>query len=173
MRVLIAGFGGQGILFTSRVLANIGLICGKEVSWLPSYGPEMRGGTCNCGVVISDTPIGSPVVDKPDAILVMNNPSLNKFESRVVEGGTIYPDNTLVTDPINRGDVKVLGLSATALADENGIGTFGSMVLLGRFLKETKLCTQEQLEKAVEASIPERKKDLLESNMKALALGLA
>ena len=172
MRILIAGFGGQGVLFVGKVLANIGMIVGKEVTWLPSYGPEMRGGTANCGVVLSDDPIGSPLVNKPDALLPMNNPSLAKFERTVVPGGLIIPDSTLVTDAPIRDDVKITPVPATALADRHDLKGFANMIVLGRLLKETALCTQAQLEEAMKQSIPARKQDLLAPNLKALALGL-
>ena len=106
-RMLFAGFGGQGILFAGKFLAYKGLIEGKQVSWLPSYGPEMRGGTANCSVIISDEPIGSPIVDKPDVLVAMNLPSLEKYENEVVSGGKIFVDSTMIDKKVDRTDVDV------------------------------------------------------------------
>ena len=107
LNVLLAGFGGQGILFSGKLLVYSGLLDGKEVSWLPSYGPEMRGGTCNCSVVLSDESIGSPLVTAPDVLIAMNLPSLDKFENSVVPGGTILLDSSLIDRKVTRQDVKV------------------------------------------------------------------
>ena len=119
-QILIAGFGGQGVLFTGRFIASDGLMRGKEVSWLPSYGPEMRGGTANCSVIISDTSIGSPIVNNPDILIAMNLPSLDKFENAVVAGGSIFIDSSLVERKAVRDDVKSFYIPSTALAHENG-----------------------------------------------------
>ena len=104
---LFAGFGGQGILFSGKFLAYKGLTEGNQVSWLPSYGPEMRGGTASCGVILSDSPVGSPIVSKPDVLVAMNLPSLDKYEETVVSGGTIFVDSTLIERKVNRTDVNV------------------------------------------------------------------
>ena len=105
---LFAGFGGQGILFSGKFLAYKGLMDGANVSWLPSYGPEMRGGTASCSVIVSDTPVGSPIVSRPDVLIAMNLPSLDKYEETVVPGGTIYVDSTLIERKVQRTDVKVV-----------------------------------------------------------------
>ena len=101
-QILIAGFGGQGVLFTGKMLAYKGMYEGKEVSWLPSYGPEMRGGTANCSVILSDTPVGSPIVSNPDILLVMNLPSLDKYENSVPAGGKIFVDSTFIDRKVER-----------------------------------------------------------------------
>lgn len=111
LNILYAGFGGQGILFSGKFLAYEGLIAGKHVSWLPSYGPEMRGGTANCSVIISDEEVGSPIVDKPDVLVVMNLPSLDKYENEVVPGGKIFVDSTLIERKVERTDVDVFYVS--------------------------------------------------------------
>ena len=105
--ILFAGFGGQGILFAGKFVAYKGLLEGKHISWLPSYGPEMRGGTANCSVIVSEDPIGSPIVSKPDVLVAMNLPSLDKYENEVVPGGKIFVDSTLIERKVNRTDVDV------------------------------------------------------------------
>ena len=115
---LFAGFGGQGILFSGKFLAYKGLTEDKQVSWLPSYGPEMRGGTASCSVILSDTPVGSPIVSKPDVLVAMNLPSLDKYEDTVVSGGTIFVDSALIERKVNRTDVTVHYIPATNLAGE-------------------------------------------------------
>ena len=117
---LFSGFGGQGILFAGKFLAYKGLTEELQVSWLPSYGPEMRGGTASCSVILSDEPVGSPIVSKPDVLVAMNLPSLDRYESSVVPGGMIFYDSTLIERPVRRDDVKAIPVPATALAGENG-----------------------------------------------------
>ena len=128
---LIAGFGGQGLLFAGKFLAYKGLLENKEVSWLPSYGPEMRGGTASCSVIIGDEPVGSPIVEHPDALMVMNLPSLNRYEQAVQSGGTIFVDSTLVERKLERSDVKAVYLPATRLAVENDMPSLANMILTG------------------------------------------
>ena len=133
---LIAGFGGQGLLFAGKFMVNKGMLEGKEVTWLPSYGPEMRGGTANCSVIISDEPVGSPIVDHPDVLMVMNRPSLDKYESAVQPGGMIFVDSTLIDRRVERTDVTTFYVPATAMASESGITTLANMILTGKILKE-------------------------------------
>ena len=133
---LIAGFGGQGLLFAGKFLAYKGLLENKEVSWLPSYGPEMRGGTASCSVIIGDEPVGSPIVEHPDVLMVMNLPSLNRYEQAVQPGGTIFVDSTLVERKVERSDVKAIYVPATRLAVENDMTTLANMILTGRILAE-------------------------------------
>jgi 2-oxoglutarate ferredoxin oxidoreductase subunit gamma len=114
--ILIAGFGGQGVLFAGKFLAYKGLIEDRQVSWLPSYGPEMRGGTANCSVIVSDEPVGSPIVSKPTVLMAMNLPSLDKYENDVVPGGTIFVDSTLIERKVRRTDVRVFYIPSTQLA---------------------------------------------------------
>jgi len=172
MNILLAGFGGQGILFTGKVAAYGGMIDGKEVSWLPSYGPEMRGGTANCSVCVSDSPIGSPLVTAPDVLIAMNLPSLEKFERTVVPGGLIMVDSSIVEKKVGRKDVKAIYLPATRLASDNGLKGLANMVVAGRLFKETKFCSEEAFLEGIRKSIPARKQELLDSNMAAVKLGM-
>ena len=110
---IMAGFGGQGLLFSGKVLAHAALIEQKELSWLPSYGPEMRGGTCNCSVIVSDDPVGSPIIAHPNILMVMNEPSLDKFEDTVAPGGTIFVDSSLIPRKVKRTDVEVVSTCPT------------------------------------------------------------
>jgi 2-oxoglutarate ferredoxin oxidoreductase subunit gamma len=169
--ILIAGFGGQGILFAGKILVYAGLIAGKEVSWLPSYGPEMRGGTCNCSVVISDEPIGSPLVTNPDILIVLNTPSLEKFENTVAENGIILIDSTMCDAKVKRTDVRVFDLPATALADDNDLRGGANIILLGKLFGETGLIDDETFKKAVEKVVPESKPKLRENDMIAMKMG--
>ena len=141
--IILAGFGGQGILFAGKVLAYCGLIDGKELSWLPSYGPEMRGGTANCSVCISDEPIGSPLVTTPDYLIAMNGPSYNKFIDAVKPGGLVLFDNSIVEETCGRTDITAISLPATDIATNAGLNGAANMVLLGRMLAETSLFSME------------------------------
>ena len=164
-KILIAGFGGQGILFLGKTLANLGLIQGKHVSWLPSYGPEMRGGTCNCNVIISDTEIDSPLIEKPSLLIVMNQPSYTKFKERVAMGGKVFVDSALVTS-----DEKY-SIPATTIATQAGHKRMANMVVLGKLIKETNLATLEEVRKAFEVTIADGKADLVELNMSLVKEG--
>ena len=172
LNVLFAGFGGQGILFTGKVMAYASLMEGKELSWLPSYGPEMRGGTASCSVCISDKAIGSPLVVNPDVLVAMNLPSLEKYENAVVPGGIIIVDSSIVKKEVARTDVKVIRIEASGIAEENGLKGAANMVILGRLFKETGFCTAENLDKGLQKSVPAKKANLLDSNRKAIALGI-
>ena len=168
---LIAGFGGQGLLFAGKFLAYKGLLENKEVSWLPSYGPEMRGGTASCSVIIGDEPVGSPIVEHPDALMVMNLPSLNRYEQAVQSGGTIFVDSTLVERKLERSDVKAVYLPATRLAVENDMPSLANMILTGKILEEMNEFemdgVQADLKKVVSAKHPE----MFDLNLKALQIG--
>ncbi len=169
--IVIAGFGGQGLLFTGKVMAYAGLIEGRELSWLPSYGPEMRGGTANCNVILSDTPVGSPIVQNPNVLMVMNMPSLDKYESSVVPGGKIFVDSTLIDRKVERDDVDVYYIPATAMANELGYPTLANMFLLGAIIEATGCIEDETLEPALHKVIPARKADLFDVNMQVIAAG--
>ncbi len=174
LNILLAGFGGQGILFAGKLIAYAGLIEGRELSWLPSYGPEMRGGTANCSVCLSDEPIGSPLVLEPDVLIAMNQPSLDKFVDDVVPGGTVIIDSAMCpTIPEHRDDLNVIAMPATRLAEENGLKGLANVILVGRLLKELEFCCPDALDQAVVKSIPARKQNLLEPNRKALAIGMS
>lgn len=170
-KILIAGFGGQGVLFAGKALAYTGLKNGMEVSWLPSYGPEMRGGTANCSVTLSDTPIGSPIVDKPDVLIAMNLPSLEKFYNETESGGYVIFDSSLIAKTSNRDDVKTVGIPATKLASDSGLDGLANMIIMGKVIKETGVLTLEQIKNSLAQMIPAKKAELLEKNVKAIELG--
>ncbi len=170
-KILIAGFGGQGILFSGKALAYTGLKVGMEVSWLPSYGPEMRGGTANCSVTLSDTPIGSPIVDKPDLLIAMNLPSLEKYLYETEVGGHIVYDSSLISKEVSREDVKIAKIPATKLANDNGLTGLANIIILGKALKETNVLTLEQIKTCLAQMVPAKKAELLEKNLKAIEIG--
>ena len=171
--LLLAGFGGQGILFAGKLLAYVGLYSDKEVSWLPSYGPEMRGGTCNCSVTISDSPIGSPLILEPNELLVMNTPSFDKFIGAVKAGGIAVIDSTLVEGTTDRTDIKCFYVPATKLAADNNLKGMANIILAGKLLKESGLTDEAAIEKALKKVIPPKKAELTEANMTALKLGMS
>ena len=170
---LFAGFGGQGLLFSGKVLAYKGLLEDKNVSWLPSYGPEMRGGTANCSVIISDEPVGAPIIANPDVLVAMNLPSLDKYESTVKSGGTIFVDNSLIERKVMRDDVSVYYIPATLLAGEIGAPTLANMILVGKLLSVFDEYDEEYVGKALAKCVSARHKDLLELNKKAMETGRA
>jgi 2-oxoglutarate ferredoxin oxidoreductase subunit gamma len=172
LNVLLAGFGGQGVLFAGKLIAEAGLIEGREVSWLPSYGPEMRGGTANCSVCLSDDPIGSPLVLEPDVLIAMNQPSLDRFAADVTPGGLVLIDSTMIPRAPERDDVTVVSMPATKLAEDAGLKGLGNVVLLGRLLAETAFCEPAALDKALAKSVPAKRQHLLEPNRTALAIGV-
>lgn len=169
---LLAGFGGQGILFAGKLIAYVGLYADKEVSWLPSYGPEMRGGTCNCSVTVSDDPIGSPLILEPTELLVMNTPSFDKFINSVKPGGKAFIDSSLVEGTSSRTDIECFYVPATKLANENNLKGMANIILAGKLLKEIGLTDEAVIEKAIKKVIPPKKANLTEANMIALRLGM-
>ena len=171
-QILFAGFGGQGILFSGKFLAYKGLLEDIQVSWLPSYGPEMRGGTASCSVCISDEIIGSPLVVTPDVLIAMNLPSLEKYVDAIVPGGIVIIDSSIVKADVVRDDIKVIRIDASRIAEENGLKGAANMVILGRLFKETGFCSAENLDLGLQKSIPAKKVDLLGNNRKAIALGI-
>jgi len=170
--VIMAGFGGQGILLIGKVLAYAGMNDGKEVSWLPSYGPEMRGGTCNCTVVISDRPVGSPVIQSPRAVVAMNLPSLDKFEPTMRPGGVLLINSSLIHREARRHDVTVIRVPANGIANELGNPRAANMVILGAYIGATDAVTLEQVEEVVRDSFA-AKPALIEVNLEALRKGYA
>ena len=170
-QVLIAGFGGQGILFAGKFLAYKGLMEDLQVSWLPSYGPEMRGGTANCNVILSDSPVGSPIVTNPDVLIAMNLPSLMKYVNSVVPGGQIYVDSTLIDAKVDRTDVEVFYIPATQMAKDNGIGTLANMIIIGHMLEHNPELSFDGVEAVVSKVVPPTKAALIQLNMNALNLG--
>lgn len=170
-KIIITGFGGQGILFAGKILAYAALLKGKELSWLPSYGPEMRGGTANCHVIISDEPVGSPIIQNPNVLISMNKPSLEKFEPSVEKDGHIIIDSTLIDRKVSRDDVTAVYAEATKIATDEGAHTLANMVMLGALLKATGLFTVDEVRKAVEKITPPKKQHLVEINMKMIEKG--
>ena len=172
-QIVIAGFGGQGLLFSGKVLAYAALMEQRELSWLPSYGPEMRGGTANCNVIISDSPVGSPIVQNPNVLVVMNTPSLDKYEKAVAPGGKIFVDSTLIERKVKRTDVEVHYVPATQMATDEGIPTLANMLLTGKLMKEVPALCGGDWEAALKKVVSVRHQELLAYNLKALQTGAA
>lgn len=171
LNILLAGFGGQGILFAGKLIAYAGLLDGREVSWMPSYGPEMRGGTANCSVCLSHDPIGSPLVTEPDVLVAFNLPSYDSFIDTIKPGGLVLVDQTMVDVCPMREDVRFEGIEATRLAEDNGLKGLANVVAVGKLLQLTGFSTVESLEAAIEKSVPAKKQDMIGYNKKALAIG--
>jgi len=169
-RVKMAGFGGQGILLLGVMLAESGMVEGKSVTWLPSYGPEMRGGTANCHVIISNQIIGSPVVDWSDILIVMNRPSLDKFEPKAVPGSLIFYDSTIVDRKPERTDIEAVGIPFTKIADSIGSTRISNMVALGALLRYTNILVPETLLEAQKRVV--KRKEFLQMNEKAIKAGI-
>lgn len=169
--VIIAGFGGQGIMLIGRLLAYAGMLEGKNVAWMPSYGPEMRGGTANCTVIISSEEIASPVVPHPKSIIVMNKPSLDKFEPNVKKEGLIVLNDSLIKQKINRDDVSVVRVPANDVADQLGNLRIANMVILGAYVKKSGVVKLETIFKALEKALAGRNQNLIEINKEALKKG--
>ena len=170
-QILIAGFGGQGILFAGKFLAYKGLMEDKQLSWLPSYGPEMRGGTANCNVILSDDPVGSPIITAPDVLIAMNLPSLQKYVDTVVPGGQIYVDSALIDAKVERTDVQVFYIPATQMAKDAGIPTLANMIIVGHLLQNHPELDFTGTDTVVSKLVPPKKAALVELNMKALTMG--
>ena len=170
-QILFAGFGGQGILFSGKFLAYKGLMEDLQVSWLPSYGPEMRGGTANCNVILSESPVGSPIITAPDVLVAMNLPSLTKFVNDVVPGGKIFIDSTLIDAKVERTDVEVFYIPATQIAKDAGFATLANMVLMGKVMRECDAVSYDGNKATLEAFIPAKKAALIDVNCQALQTG--
>ena len=169
--IIISGFGGQGILFASKQLAKSAMHEDLHVSWLPSYGPEMRGGACNCSVIISDEEIGSPLIPHPDILIVFNLPSFDKFESQVSAGGLLIVDSTLVNKKSERNDINVSYIPATGLAADNKLDGLANVIVLGHLLKKTGMFDYDSFLSFMVSSIPPAKAALIEKNTLALKIG--
>ena len=170
-QILIAGFGGQGILFSGKFLAYKGLLEDLQVSWLPSYGPEMRGGTANCNIILSESPVGSPIITDPDVLIAMNLPSLQKYVDTVVPGGQIYVDSALIAEKVERTDVEVYYIPATQMAKDEGIASLANMIIIGHLLENNRELSFDGAEATVQKLVPPTKAALVDLNMKALRLG--
>jgi 2-oxoglutarate ferredoxin oxidoreductase subunit gamma len=170
--ILIAGFGGQGVLFAGQVLAYAAMDTGKIVTWIPSYGPEMRGGTANCTVVVADEEIGSPLVNNPQAVVVMNLPSLDKYEALVKPGGALVVNASMVDRPAKRTDITSVSIPCNEIAEQIGTPRLASMVAIGALLGCMQALTLADLETALNNHMPGRHKNLLPKNLEALSRGL-
>ena len=170
-KILIAGFGGQGVLFAGKQIAKIGMDKDMKVSWLPSYGPEMRGGTANCSVILSDEEIGSPIVNVPDVLFSFNIQSFDKFESTIAPGGILLADSTLISKKSDRTDIRAFYVPATELADKNDLKGGANVIMLGKFVAESGIFDKDEFIEHMVASIPASKAKLIENNKKAFAIG--
>ena len=169
--VIISGFGGQGALFAGQLLAYTALDQGKEVTWIPSYGPEMRGGTAHCTVIIGDEPIGSPIVRHPSVCIVMNLPSLQKYGPLMQPGGLLIVNSSLVPESCGRTDIREVRIASSDIASELGDMRMSNVVLLGAFLRLNSVLTLEATQAALEAHSTGRARRLLTENKKAMQRG--
>ncbi|RLC45981.1 MAG: 2-oxoacid:ferredoxin oxidoreductase subunit gamma [Candidatus Coatesbacteria bacterium] len=168
--LIVAGFGGQGVLLFGKFLALSGLKEGKEVVWIPSYGPEMRGGTCNCTVVVSEDPIGSPIIDSPNTVVVMNKPSLAKFGPRVSPDGLLLINSSLIDTTSDRTDIRIETVPANDIALELGNGKAANMVALGAYVALTKVVKFDTILDVVKENFA-KKKEFLDLNIRAVKKG--
>jgi 2-oxoglutarate ferredoxin oxidoreductase subunit gamma len=171
--VIISGFGGQGTLFAGQLLAYAAMDSGHHVTWIPSYGPEMRGGKARCTVIVADEPIGSPLVRRPSAAIVLNIPSMEAFEPAIKPGGTLVINSSLIPQKSERDDINVIYISASDLAEEMGNKRIANVICLGALVKDTGVVTLEAVEQALADHLPERHRKLLGLNKDALAKGAA
>lgn len=169
--IIIAGFGGQGVMSMGQLIAYAGMLEGKGVSWLPSYGPEQRGGTANCAVVVSDEPVGSPLVTKPSTAIVLNNPSFDKFEPRIHPGGLLLVNSSLVVRASRRKDIEIIEINASDLANDLGNPRVANMILLGAFLQSRKIVSFESIIDSLKKVLSTEKHHLLGINKQALKTG--
>lgn len=171
VEMIFAGFGGQGIMTLGMTYAYAGMIENRNVAWIPSYGPEMRGGTANCNVIISDEVIGSPTTDTPGAAIVMNLPSFHKFEPKVKEGGTLIVNSSLIIDKSTRRDIRIYYLDTATVAKELGHPVLAGMVALGALNESLQLVKIESLENTLKKLLPEHRHKLIPMNIEALNRG--
>lgn len=169
--VIMAGFGGQGVMSMGQLLAYAGMAEGKKVSWIPSYGPEQRGGTANCSVIVSEADVASPIVIEPTSVIIMNQPSLDKFEDQVVPGGVMIVNSSLCTRPARRKDLTVVSIPTTEIALELGNTKIANIVALGAFLELTGAVKFESVEAALKKVLPEHRHNLIPLNKQALEKG--
>ena len=172
-RYLFAGFGGQGMLLIGKFVAMACMLEGKHVSWLPSYGPEMRGGTANCSVIVSDDPIGTPMVDKADAVVAMNLPSLLKFEDSVKPGGVLVINSSIIDRKVERDDIKAVYCDANGIAEAVKNPKGANVAILGALMAKAPVVSEDKMSEAIRIELGERKAKFLPGNMKAYAAGIA
>ncbi|SCY96416.1 2-oxoacid:acceptor oxidoreductase family protein [Alkaliphilus peptidifermentans] len=171
-KVIIAGFGGQGVMFLGKVMAYAGMGSDLELCWIPSYGPEMRGGTANCSVILSDEEINSPVIDYADAAIVLNKPAYDKFAPRVKPGGVLVVNSSLAQLEDPRKDITIIEIPATDMANEIGTTSIANMVCLGALLPNLKLIDLAKVEKALDELVAKKRPELLETNLTAIKMGI-
>ena len=170
-QLLFSGFGGQGVLFAGKAIAKMGMDKDMQVSWLPSYGPEMRGGTANCSIIISDSAVGSPIVSNPDILIAMNLPSLDKYENETKKGGQIFVDSSLIERKVERDDVETYYIPATKMASDEGLTGLANMIMIGHMIAKSGIIPEENIEKAMQKVVPATKQNMFDLNMKAVKLG--
>ena len=168
--ILIAGFGGQGILFTGKMIAQTALNESKEVSWLPSYGPEMRGGTANCTVVVSDKTVSCPLIYEADSVVAMNLPSMLKFESIIKPGGALFINSSLISQKPTRTDIKIYEVPIKEISDELGNSRVANMVMLGAFIRHINVLNPDSVKQVIRESLGAKKAELLDLNLRAFDL---
>jgi len=169
--IIISGFGGQGVLFAGQLLAYAGVAEGRHVTWIPSYGPEMRGGTAHCTVIIADEEIGSPLVRRPMAAIILNLPSMQRFAPYVKPGGVLVFDSTLIMDHPGRDDIREIALPAKEIAESLGHPQVANVAMVGALVEATGVAHIETLEKVLEERLGARHRDILEANIQALRRG--
>jgi 2-oxoglutarate ferredoxin oxidoreductase subunit gamma len=169
--IIVSGFGGQGALFSGQLMAYAAMDSGRNVTWIPSYGPEMRGGTAHCTVIISDDPIGAPLVAHPDVALVLNGPSFNKYEPLVVPGGLLVVNSSIVEQKSERKDIDIVLVPAISIATELGSDKMMNMAMLGAMIARRPVLDIASVEQALKDHLPSRKAHLLESNLQVLRRG--
>ena len=171
--IIISGFGGQGGLAIGKNLAEAGMAEGLNVTWAPSYGPEMRGGTANCSVVLSDKPVGSPVFARSTELIALNEPSLMKFEEGVLPGGTVFVNSDVVTDKVQREDLTAYYIPCSKIADEVGNAKVSNMVMLGAYVAATKILKPETIEEMIHEMFSGAKAKFIPLNIEAFHRGMA
>jgi 2-oxoglutarate ferredoxin oxidoreductase subunit gamma len=168
---VMAGFGGQGLMFIGKLLAYSAMKEGKNATWIPSYGPEMRGGTANCTVVVSNTEIGSPVISHPRTVIIMNNPSLEVFEPKLQTNGLLLSNSSFVTEPVKRKDVRVVSVPANEIALKVGSEKTANMVMLGVYIAQSSVVSKDSVVLGLK-ELFEKKVELMETNVRAFKAGL-
>lgn len=171
-KILLAGFGGQGVMFVGKILTYAGMLAGREVCWIPSYGPEMRGGTANCSVIVSDEEIHSPVIEYADCGIVLNQPSYEKFLPRIRPGGTLVVNSSIVSAAPARDDIRIVAVAAGDMANGLGNPALANMVCLGALLPGLRTVDMAGVAKAVDAVVGKKKPALAEVNLAAVRQGL-
>lgn len=171
-KIILSGFGGQGVMFIGKVLAYAAMEEDLQVCWIPSYGPEMRGGTANCSVIISDEEIHSPVIEQADVAIVLNQPSYDKFLPRIKPGGAFVLNSSIVENDKARKDIEIISIPATTIANEMGKPALANMVCLGAVVPTLKLLNMDSLQKAVNAVVGKKKPELYEVNIAAIKKGI-